>query len=380
MREIERESRRLRRAFSAVLALALPGAAVSQACSSSSNASATDGPDATVAETGGDDVAQPGEDAKGDQPQVPLDDGACSTYGGFHDADPDAPDVDQGCYYTLPCGFGDSAVEIAYCQVAVAAPDAGPDAPGTVYCNLREGDGCQSNVYTPGANGRVTIDCADCFGGGGRRPVGLARARPRRAHTMLGAYFAQMAHEEAASVHAFERMHAELTHFGAPRSLLRAAKRSTRDEIRHARVMSALASANGAEPARARVRKPRVRKLEAVARENAIEGCVNETWGALLMAWQAERAADPELRAAFARIAADESRHAALSWALARFAEGRLDPAARRRVASARARATRSLRAAIAQSPQRAFDAHVGRPSPREALALFDALERQLAA
>jgi hypothetical protein len=307
-----------------------------------------------------------------------LDDGACSTFGGYHDAEAGAPpDADPGCWYTLPCGFGDGAVQIADCLVFVGSPDAAGDA-SALYCSLREGDGCQGSVYTPGPNGHLTIDCNDCFGGGGRRPVGLARARPRRARTPLGAYFARMAHDEAASVHAFDRMRAELVALGAPRSLVRAADRSARDEGRHARVMAALARAHGAEPAPARVRRARRRGLEAIARENAAEGCIRETWGALVLALQAARAYDPALRATFARVAADEARHAALSWALARFAEGRLGPAGRRRVAAARRRALGSLRRALARSATRPFDRHLGRPTPREALAMLDALSESM--
>jgi hypothetical protein len=52
----------------------------------------------------------------------------------------------------------------------------------------------------------------------GRRPAGLARSRPRGA-TRVGAYFAHVAHLEAASVHAFEALREELIHHGAPKSL-----------------------------------------------------------------------------------------------------------------------------------------------------------------
>ncbi|HEX7604543.1 MAG TPA: hypothetical protein VF316_23155, partial [Polyangiaceae bacterium] len=41
---------------------------------------------------------------------------------------------------------------------------------------------------------------------------------------------------------------------------------------------------------------PRVCTAVGVAIENAVEGCVGETWAALLAAWQAESSEDPELR------------------------------------------------------------------------------------
>src|SRR6185437_16880911 len=150
---------------------------------------------------------------------------------------------------------------------------------------------------------------------------------------------ARMAFDEAASVHAFGRLRAELAVLDAPPALQHAAARAMRDETRHARAMARHAHARGAEVPRPRVRRGTVRTLESIARENAVEGCVNETFGALLAAFQAEHAPSPSLRRTFARIAADEARHAALSWAVARWAEPRLDTRARARVVDGMVRA-----------------------------------------
>src|SRR5690606_33136020 len=68
-----------------------------------------------------------------------------------------------------------------------------------------------------------------------------------------------------------------------------------------------------------------------------------ETWGAVIAEWQARAARDPELRAAFAAIARDEARHAALAWAVDRWARERLDQAACARVDAAREAAAREL-------------------------------------
>src|SRR5262249_21662835 len=67
----------------------------------------------------------------------------------------------------------------------------------------------------------------------GRRPVGLQRRRAL-GRNRVGAYFASVAHLEAASVHAFATLARELTHHGAPTRLVREAQRSMRDEVRHA--------------------------------------------------------------------------------------------------------------------------------------------------
>ncbi len=69
-----------------------------------------------------------------------------------------------------------------------------------------------------------------------------------------------------------------------------------------------------------RTRRPALRSLEALAVENAVEGCVRETMGALFAMHQAASAADPHVRATMVSIAPDETRHAALGWAVAEWA------------------------------------------------------------
>jgi rubrerythrin len=69
-----------------------------------------------------------------------------------------------------------------------------------------------------------------------------------------------------------------------------------------------------------------------VALENAVEGCVRETFGVAMAAWQAREARDPVIARTMARIAQDEFRHADLGWTVAEWAEAKLDRAARARI------------------------------------------------
>jgi hypothetical protein len=85
------------------------------------------------------------------------------------------------------------------------------------------------------------------------------------------------------------------------------------------------------------------RTLEDVARDNAVDGCVRETFGALLGSVQAARARDARLRAFFAGIVEDELAHAALAWDLHRHLVRRLSTAARARVLAAQTRALAEL-------------------------------------
>jgi hypothetical protein len=80
-----------------------------------------------------------------------------------------------------------------------------------------------------------------------------------------------------------------------------------------------------------------------MATENAVEGCVRETFGALVAHHQAAHASDPVIASAMRTIAEDETRHAALAWAIARWADARLDERARVRVARRRRKEVRRL-------------------------------------
>lgn len=211
----------------------------------------------------------------------------------------------------------------------------------------------------------------------GRRPAGLgepALCDP----SAVGEYFAEVAHLEAASVTAFRILRDELRAQGAPKRLVRAAARAARDEIRHTRSTGALARRFGGRGRVPVVARGPHRSLEAMAIENAVEGCVRETYGALVATRQAQTARDPQVRAAMMRIARDETRHAALSWSVGRWLESRLDGAAKRQVARAKLDAVRELSASVAAEAEVGFAALAGLPTPVEASSLVAQLERTL--
>jgi hypothetical protein len=80
-----------------------------------------------------------------------------------------------------------------------------------------------------------------------------------------------------------------------------------------------------------------------VALENAVEGCVRETLGAVVGHYQAAHANDAHVRHTLERIAEDETAHAALSWAVAEWADTVLTSSQRTHIAAARASAVASL-------------------------------------
>jgi hypothetical protein len=105
---------------------------------------------------------------------------------------------------------------------------------------------------------------------------------------------------------------------------------------------------------------------------------VRETFGALVAAWQAAHAEDPRIARTMACIAADETRHAALAWAIARWMEPRLDARSRRAVLAARRAAVRTLlRETSGQLPS-VLVARAGLPTAPRAAALLEELQSAL--
>lgn len=230
---------------------------------------------------------------------------------------------------------------------------------------------CSYDMYPDGGpratNGKVNVWCWCCNAKTcGRRPAGLQPA-PARGRSELGKLFAEMAHLEAASVPAFRRLALELSAHGAPSDLVLRALASARDEERHAAAVGGLALRFGGEVAPLEIDDCAVRPLEAIAAENASEGCVREAYGALTAAWMASAAGDAEVRATFAAVAGDELCHAELSWDIASWAG---------LPGAAHEGALESLRRSLAVEPPAAIRDVAGLPSTERAFELW----RQLTA
>jgi len=148
---------------------------------------------------------------------------------------------------------------------------------------------------------------------------------------------------EAASIRSFVTLRRELRALGAPPDLARRAHRAARDEAKHTRFMLRLTHERGGKVEWPRSVRLQPRALEAVATENAVEGCVHETWAALLGTYQAVHAADSDVRAVMARIATDETAHAELAHDIDRWALATLPKEARARVERRKQAAARAL-------------------------------------
>lgn len=286
-----------------------------------------------------------------------------------------APFASLGCV-TSSCP--DNGVEPPPVQeMDVAAGDFGGGDLSAAECELlcnTLGDGVITCVRTAPESVLCVNHPSPCEG---RRPAGL-QDEVVSARSELGRYLGECARLEAASIEAFRVLRRELAAHGAPRRLLRAASRGARDERRHARIAGALARRFGAAPSPVTVEPRPVRSLEEIARENAVEGCVRETWGALLAERQSKLAAEPAVRAAMRRLARDELRHAELAWAVDAWLLPRLSLAARRRVRAARSAAVAELSNEVVHALPEATRHRLGVPSAAESRALIAELDRAL--
>jgi hypothetical protein len=139
--------------------------------------------------------------------------------------------------------------------------------------------------------------------GTGRRPEGLEPCNPSTPSD-VGAWLASAAYLEAASVSAFVLLTDELAAHSAPRHLVDGARQAAREEESHAASMTAVARHYGAVVQEAPSVIRRSRTLLEIATENAREGVVRETYGAVVMLSCAQRAPTAALRAMFAKIRA----------------------------------------------------------------------------
>ncbi len=146
--------------------------------------------------------------------------------------------------------------------------------------------------------------------------VSALDAATRRA---LGDAWARDGLFEHASVASFSRFAMQLLALGAPAELVRQTLAANLDEVNHAEMCFALASAYLGEPVEAAALPlpravPTSSDLVEVAFETAMEGCIGETVAALQALDALELTTNPAVRAVLEKTVLDESRHAELAW------------------------------------------------------------------
>jgi hypothetical protein len=240
-------------------------------------------------------------------------------------------------------------------------------------CNFLDGGSPSAD-----GGGGPEVDCRYQTPWAGRTPPGLVLARHSAVPHPVGKLFARASELEDAAVHAFHLLAVELLAHGAPKDLVRKAVRFAKDETDHARAMARLAVRYGARAPRATVASSPVRSLYALAKDNATEGCVRETYGALVAHWQSRAALDENVRSAMRKVAVEETRHAELAWEIAAWAQPMLSPLGQRRVMAAQQKASAALVASARASPHPSCVLLAGLPAGPQAAKLAMGLRRSL--
>ena len=184
---------------------------------------------------------------------------------------------------------------------------------------------------------------AACDGGLGERLSPEARAK-------LAEVWLRDAAFEHASIASFARLALDLIALGAPAALVADAHRAALDEIEHAELAYGIAGhllgrAVGPAPLHTPV-SPAV-TLASLARESFRDGCYGESVAVMLAHAAHDVTTDTTLRAAYARIAEDEQRHAELAYRIVAWAVSS-DAAARDTVAAERAALAATLAEPVA--------------------------------
>jgi hypothetical protein len=288
---------------------------------------------------------------------------------------PPHPDAGDPCNPTMP--VCEASIPLSCFMILPDNPDGGSltqEQCQTICPEPMNVTGCQ--VENSNGDGPGALNCFYACGTG-RAFEGMARVVSNE-RSPIAAYLAEVAYLESAAVEAFDILVRELEAHRAPAALVLAARAAREDEVRHARMTEKLAKARGAT-VHAPERSPReVRALVDIAIDNAAEGCVRETFGALLAQHQGTHAADRSLRRAMKQIAEDETRHAELSWALAAWLDGALTDDQRARVRQARDRAIEELGASMIGDVPADVHYLAGVPDPLVARAMWTSLAGEL--
>lgn len=266
---------------------------------------------------------------------------------------------------TYPCGIPGGPVRSGDPRCAMLCTGAGNPGITPGYCT--------------GGPGTNSVTCGIC--GVGRFTDGLdaGACDTEDAALSFGAWLARGAKVEGIAAFAFDRLADELAVFGAPSSLVDQARVSAAHEREHCEAMSGLARRWGHDVSLVESQAFASRTLADIVIENAGEGCVRETLGAVVMAYQSQHAADSAVREALAKIAREEEEHSAWSWSLDAWARTVVDGETLAAMDAARDRVLDELvRTMATVDPSDELAREAGMPSARAVSAMIAGLSTSL--
>lgn len=211
----------------------------------------------------------------------------------------------------------------------------------------------------------------------GRMPNGIQiNDRNDTTQSSIASYLANMAAMETAAITAFEYLVRELTAYGAPETLIAQAQQAVDEEKRHAEMAGLLAAAHEATVPAVQIDDFMLRSMYEIALENAIEGCVNETFAAACGIWQSEYAQMPVFKKIIGYITDEEISHAALSWEIHHWLMPQLTPMQQQAISKAQIKAVDDLMTSFRQKGDPAQQSAFGLPDEASASVILSQLQQ----
>ena len=204
----------------------------------------------------------------------------------------------------------------------------------------------------------LTIECAV----EGRAHGAIKKATMTSGPTPIAHWLARAFHGEASSVAAFSILASELRQHNAPPSLAKRCMRAAKEEVMHARMMSRFCAQEGGKASPLDFGTQTKRGIFELAMDNAVEGCIFETYAALRARYQSLHAENKKVRKIMKIIARDETAHAQLAWDIHSWIMPQLSDEQRACVAKEQEKARRKLKESVQNSPSTSLSKEIGLP------------------
>lgn len=217
--------------------------------------------------------------------------------------------------------------------------------------------------------------------GEGRRPrvriSGTYRVGERQGAELLKTYLVEESQKREATAESIHWVAQNLRELSCPAELIRRVEHAAQDKLHHAESLAQAAHRSRAKSAPDES-ETALTDLWGLTLAIATERCVVDTYEAARLAFQARRAASPELRSVFRDIARQDALHATLFWELLAWALSHLSPARARQISEEQRAVRDALRLALDAPRPDALHEGAGVPDADAGHALLDALEFQL--
>jgi hypothetical protein len=191
-------------------------------------------------------------------------------------------------------------------------------------------------------------------------------------------WFLQATQAEIGSVGAFLLLREELQRLDAPQHFIQQCLEAARDEVQHARLMNNVCRSVGIQPSIPQISDIPNRSIFDIALENALEGCIHESYAAMQALHQSQHASTPEFRRLFFIIAQDELRHADLSLRIHQWLMTQLSQSQQQTIKEAQQKCLEQLLEFHANQPHNPALNMLGPPEPKKAQELAKSLFSQL--